>query len=266
METPPEVRSRLDASAYPRPPTKRDGDVLTFVGEPDGRRPPPVWDDLWEGKSPGRIAVSVSADAEHVNRVKERYRLDLDDIPFRTERWNEQWRQALSDQLYALAAKMELPGDYCPALEVPRFVHGQSQGITDLFGVRVEAQPDGNFFPHPLPPDPKVIAHLVPRPLETSAYWGAVEWIRYARGATHGVFPFRNPVMTGPLDTANYILGTTTLLPPAEPVIATSVPVNVAGSISSLNTAVKLIGDTFVGSGWPAAWLMVTVGPVLSIV
>ena len=33
---------------------------------------------------------------------------------------------------------------------------------------------------------------------------------------------------------------------------------------ASLNTTVKLIGLVPVGSGWAAAWLMVTVGGVLS--
>ena len=33
----------------------------------------------------------------------------------------------------------------------------------------------------------------------------------------------------------------------------------------SLKTTVKLIGDVFVGSAWPTAWLIVTVGAVLSM-
>ena len=31
---------------------------------------------------------------------------------------------------------------------------------------------------------------------------------------------------------------------------------------ASLNTTVKLIGEALVGSAWPAAWLIVTVGRV----
>ena len=34
--------------------------------------------------------------------------------------------------------------------------------------------------------------------------------------------------------------------------------------VDSLNTTVKLIGLVLVGSAWPPAWLMVTVGPVTS--
>jgi hypothetical protein len=172
----------------------------------------PVWDALWRGQSPGRIAVHIVPSAERIARIRERRRLDPDDAPHRPERWDEKWRTALLDNLYAIAAQMELPGDTCPALDVPRFTHGQSQGLCDIFGARVERQPDDNYFVHPLPADPGLIRDLVPRPLETSMYWGAVEYIRYARAATGGTLPFRNPVMVGPLDAANYLLGTTVLL------------------------------------------------------
>ena len=49
------------------------------------------------------------------------------------------------------------PGDGFLGIAVPRSVHGQSQGICDIFGARVEEQPDGNFYVHPLPADPAVI-------------------------------------------------------------------------------------------------------------
>ena len=53
-----------------------------------------------------------------------------------------------------------------------------------------------------------------------------------------------------------------TLVPPAVPVSVTS---PVAKPVTaSLNTTVKLIGEALVGSAWPAAWLIVTVGAVLS--
>ncbi len=51
--------------------------------------------------------------------------------------------------------------------------------------------------------------------------------------------------------------------PPAVPVIVTSPVANVV--VASLNTTVKLIGLMPVGSSWgETAWLMVTVGGVLS--
>src|SRR5207247_205035 len=57
-------------------------------------------------------------------------------------------------------------------------------------------------------------------------------------------------------------LTVTVLVPPAVPPIVTSVPVKPL--TGSLNTAVKLIGGALVGSGWPVAWLIVTVGGVVS--
>ncbi|MHB9025370.1 MAG: uroporphyrinogen decarboxylase family protein [Armatimonadota bacterium] len=183
----------------------RDGRVILEAGGVESL----VWDALWNGVSPGRFAVDVNPNAERLARIKGAYRVKIDE-PSGT--YPDEWRQSLTDQLYTLAAKCELPGDHYPALCVPRGVHGQSQGITDLFGARVEAQPDGNYFPYPLPPDPDVIDAVVPAPIDTSMYWGAVEWVRYARAATGGALAFRHPVMTGPLDTVNYLLGTTVLL------------------------------------------------------
>ena len=54
------------------------------------------------------------------------------------------------------------------------------------------------------------------------------------------------------------------LTPPELPPTVTS-PVAKPNTVS-LNTAVKTIGLTLVGSAWPTAWLMVTVGAVRSIV
>ena len=170
-----------------------------------------VWDALWRGESIGRVAVFVCPGNATIMSMHERYTFALADVE--TPRgYTEAWRQGLLDELYYLAACRSLPGDCSPALHVPRHLHGQTQGFADLFGARVEVQPDGNFFPYPLPDDPAVIDALEARPLETSRYWTAVEWLNYARAATGGLLPFHNPVMTGPLDTANYLLGSTTLL------------------------------------------------------
>ena len=135
-----------------------------------------------------------------------------DEAKARPARWAPEWRETLVDGIARVAASQPLPGAWVPALSVPRSVHGQSQGICDLFGARVERQGDGNYFVHPLPAEPERVDRLEPRPLETSRYWGAVEWLRYARAATRGQFAFRNPVMTGPFDTVNYLLGTTLLM------------------------------------------------------
>ena len=172
-----------------------------------------VWDALWENRSIGRIAIAVQPDAERRKQAKE---LPSDllakELGARPACWSEEWRDSLLGGLAGLLAGMQLPGEGLPALGVPRFVHGQSQGLCDIFGTKVEPQADGLYFVHPLPPDPAVIDTIEPAPLESSIYWGAVEWTRYARAATVGQFTFRNPVMTGPFDTANYLLGTTVLM------------------------------------------------------
>src|SRR5438046_4921609 len=52
------------------------------------------------------------------------------------------------------------------------------------------------------------------------------------------------------------------LVPPAVPLLVTPAPVKPL--TGSLKTAVKLIGELLVGSAWPAAWSIVTVGGVVS--
>lgn len=171
----------------------------------------PVWDGLWAHQSPGRVAVAVRPSAARIASTRGLIDTlpDPDPLP---PAWTPDWREALLGDLAWWLACWELPGDACPVLSVPRFLHGHSQGICDLFGARVEPRHDGNFFAYPLPPDPDAIAACVPRPLETSRYWGAVAFLRYARAVTGGRLPFRGPIMTGPFDTANYLLGSTVLL------------------------------------------------------
>ena len=167
-----------------------------------------VWDGLWSHRSPGRIAVNVTpseARVEQARAVIETVDLPASDMP-------PQWREALLEDLAHWHAWRQTQGDGFPSLNVPRFLHGHSQGICDLFGARVAPQPDGIFFVHPLPPNPDHVATLETRPLKTSVYWGAVEYLRCARAATGGLIPFRGPIMTGPFDTANYLLGSTVLL------------------------------------------------------
>ena len=186
---------------------------LTDVTAGSSPRDESVWDALWSNRSIGRIAVAIAPSKERTAAAKDLCAsLDLNEPSTQSPRQTEQWREALIGGLASVRAGLQLPGDSIPALHVPRFVHGQSQGICDLFGAEVEPQDDGLFYVHPLRIEPEQISELRPRPLETGMSWGAVEWIRYARAATDGLFAFRNPVMTGPFDTANYLLGTTTLM------------------------------------------------------
>src|SRR5882672_2641918 len=69
-----------------------------------------------------------------------------------------------------------------------------------------------------------------------------------------------------PLTATVYVVGppvtVTVLVPPAVPAIVTSALVKSLTAL--LRTAVTLIGAVLVGSGWPAAWLIVTARPAVS--
>lgn len=172
-----------------------------------------VWDTLWARQSIGRFAMAVTPAEAQMARAREACAgLKLREDAALPSRWAPKWREHLLQDLGNISAQMEMPGDGFVGLSICRDFHGQSQGIADLFGARVEAQPDGNYYVHPLPPDPVAVAALKPRPLEESLYWGAVEYVRYARQATGGMLPVRAPVMTGALDTANYLLGSTVVM------------------------------------------------------
>ncbi len=152
------------------------------------------------------------SDEHHARAAAELHDLEIDPPTAAPVEMAEKWWEALVWDLQTLFASAQLPGDGLLALGVPRLACGQSQGMCEIFGTRVEGQSDGNFYVHPLPADPELIDGIELRPCEETIYWGAVEYLRYARAASEGRFPMRMPVMTGPLDTANYLLGTMTLL------------------------------------------------------
>ena len=73
-----------------------------------------------------------------------------------------------------------------------------------------------------------------------------------------GIFAITVPGVVKPLTDAvqvmlSEVLSVTVFVPPAVPVIATSIPVKVAGLIASLNTIVNRIGGLQAGSGLLAA-------------
>ncbi len=171
-----------------------------------------VRDALWQGRPIGRIAVAIFPSEErHARAAAELHDLEIELPAAAPAGMAEKWREALLWDLQTLLAKAQLPGDGLLALGVPRIVGGQSQGICEIFGARVEQQPDGYFYVHPLPADPELIDAIELRPWEETRYWEGVEYLRYARAVSEGRFPLRGG-MTGPLDTANYLLGTMTLL------------------------------------------------------
>ena len=172
-----------------------------------------VWESQRNNSPIGRIAIAVRPGKERKARLREVLK-DLlpDDHDLRPPAWTPRWKEGLLDELSYTVAGMQLPGDWFPAIEPPRFVYGQSQGICDLFGACVESQEDDLYHVHPLPADPAFVDAIQSQPLETSIYYNVVEWIRYARSVTSGLFQFYEPVLTSPFDTANYLLGTTVLM------------------------------------------------------
>ncbi|MHB9070863.1 MAG: uroporphyrinogen decarboxylase family protein [Sedimentisphaerales bacterium] len=189
-------------------------DIVKLLPCPDARNRRGL-DARHDNVPTGRIAVAVKPGKERLAQVREIVNGVLcDDSCFRPSRWTPRWREALIDEISLAVAAMQLPGDFFPALEPPRRLHGQGQGLCEVFGCRVEPQKDEDelYFAYPLPAVPAEIDAIQPRPLETSIYYNAVEWIRYARQATGGHLPFRNAVMTSPFDMAMLLLGTTVLM------------------------------------------------------
>jgi len=128
-----------------------DESVAALLGRYVDPSPHPVWDALWEARPIGRIALAVWPNAERIERVKQR--LASNSASPSTDRKNG--RRTGKSRLpkdRCVCSRAELPGDRYQPIAVPRFVHGQSQGIVDVFGARPEQQPDGNVFAHPLPP------------------------------------------------------------------------------------------------------------------
>jgi len=210
----------------------------------DGRCPTchPGWNACAPGRPLGGLAVAVRPGKGQIEQASKDCGDHLpDEAASRPARWAPQWLEALQQAAAHAVAGSRLPGSWFPALPVPRFVHGQSQGICDLFGAFVERQDDGNYFVHPLRPDPAGVDAVEPRAIEDSMYWGAVEWICYARSACRGRFAFRNPVMTGPFDTANYLLGTTVLMEwvYAEPATVHRLLVKITGAVIAMLGALR---------------------------
>jgi len=191
----------------------KDSMVISKTEAPCFPGQPIPWNTLVTACPVAGVAVTVCPSKERTVEMRQEALASIPDEPrVRPPGWTPEWRDALLDGISRLLAASQLPGGSVPALGVPRFVHGQSQGICDLFGATIEKQPDGNYFVHPLVEAAETIQRIAARPVETSTYWGAVEWIRYARDASRNRFQFRNPVMVGPFDLTNYLLGTTRLM------------------------------------------------------
>ena len=139
---------------------------------PDSYNPDKAaWDALRDNTSIGRIAIAVRPQKERVNRIRQELTCFLhDDTALRPADWTPRWWEGLLDAVSYVIAGMQLSGDWFPAIEPPRFVHGQGQGICEVFGARVEAQADELYHVHPFPPEPAYVDAIQPEPLEKSIY------------------------------------------------------------------------------------------------
>jgi uroporphyrinogen-III decarboxylase len=104
--------------------------------------------------------------------------------------------------------------DVVPALHVIRSLYGQSQALAQRFGAKLipQEEHEGLYFPEPCIHTAADVDRVKLIPLEQTLYYKAIEYARYAVDSTDGQLNLRNSVMTGPIDTANYILGSMGLM------------------------------------------------------
>ena len=120
-------------------------------------------------------------------------------------------RQVCDLHLHALSRYED---DSYPAVNIPRSIHRGGQGFAELFGCELIEQGNdpGLYYPVPWIESPRDLIHLKLRQIETSWIGRAIEFAEYAYAATQGELAIRNPVMAGPIDNANLILGTMRLM------------------------------------------------------
>lgn len=82
-----------------------------------------ILDNLWRRTSIGRPAVAITPSAKKIDSVKARYEFEIHEPDCLPVKWNSGWREALLNALADMRAAQEMPGDYYPAIPVPRFVH-----------------------------------------------------------------------------------------------------------------------------------------------
>lgn len=175
--------------------------------------------DAWEGLSHrrafGRAAVVVynRSDEDEISNTF----IPEEEIPLVSlARSMPEWDKEIRKQVRALhvASLSKYQDDSFPALGIPRTVHGQSQTLAEIFGCRLIPQESEQdlFFPVPWIETASDVDRINLKPVEKCLYGKAIEFAKYAHEATNGELSIRNPVMTGPIDTANYILGTMRLM------------------------------------------------------
>lgn len=129
---------------------------------------------------------------------------------------NESWDMNIRTQIHKLCIKAnsDYQDDAFPAVDIPRNIYGQSQGLTELFGCKLIPHPGEKDLFHPVPfiKNASDVDKIKTYPVDGCLYSKAIEFAKYAFESTNGQLSVRNPVMTGPIDTANYMLGTMRLM------------------------------------------------------
>ena len=174
-----------------------------------------VWDGLSQKKPFGRPAIVYSNIWDWGQIEKEIQ--PADQIPLtgptgKNPAWDKHIRAELRNMQIVAASRFQ--DDRFPHLSMPRHIHGESQGLAEIFGCKLLPQnKEGTFF-YPVPSIESAadVDRLKLASLDDCLYLKTVEYAQYAIEVTDGQLYISNPVMTGPVDTANYILGSMRLM------------------------------------------------------
>jgi hypothetical protein len=175
----------------------------------------PAWDGLTNRRSFGWAAI-MSCPKPDIEQLGKSV-VPAEEIPLTGPAGSRpEWDAVIAGQVrdLHLGARSRYEDDAYPAISIPRSVHGQSQCIAQMFGCEMieQAAEPGLFYPVPWIQGPGDLNRIKVRAIEDSWIGRAVEFAQYARAVTGGALAIRNPVMTGPIDSANYILGSMQLM------------------------------------------------------
>ena len=173
-----------------------------------------IWDGFYNKRPMNKAAIEFSS-------IPDRQEIDKEvapagDIPLKSSGAHPWLDDDIRHQLHNMRVESlsRYQGDRFPALVIPREKYGQSQALAEIFGAKLvehESQP-GLYHPVPCITTASDVWSLKPKPLAECMYHKAIDYARYIHEAAGGELAVRSPILTGPLDTANYLLGTTALM------------------------------------------------------
>ena len=102
--------------------------------------------------------------------------------------------------------------DGFPAISIARDLYGHSQRLAEPFGSQLQKSKQ-HYWAVPSVQSAAAIRYLKPKPAHKCHFLSkSIEWMRYLYESTEGRYFIRQMVTTGPIDTANYITGSTLFL------------------------------------------------------